>query len=173
MAGVEIKKISYTHEAMINWLISNPDRYLKDAAAYFGVTQPWLSTIINSDIFQAKLKERQDAVFASVASGIPEKLRACADIALERLAEKLTVVDDPELLLDASDKLLGRMGYSPAKASTVINNNTQVNTYSVSSEVLAQARERARLSAAQAPLLGQPLPQQENVPVPIDQPSAA
>lgn len=141
----EIAKISYTHEAFINWLVANPDRPLRDAAAYFGYTQAWLSSILHSDVFQAKLSQRQDEVFGYIAEDIPSKLRAAADIGLEKLTEVLTETQDGKFILDATDKLLHRMGYAPqakiaplaAPAPTTIG---QQNIFLVSSEQLAEAR---------------------------------
>lgn len=148
-ASAGIKEISYSHEALINWLLVNPHRPLRDAAAYFGYTQAWISTIVHSGIFQAKLAERQEEVFAQVAQDLPAKLGAAADVALERLTEKLETVDDGRFLLDATDKLLHRMGYAPAAArnpqgSTLIQNNTQVNNITVSAEELRAARALVR-----------------------------
>lgn len=163
MAAVGIKAISFSHEALINWLIMNPDRPMRDAAAYFGYTQAWLSTIVHSDIFQAKLSDRQDEVFANVASDLPAKLRAATDLALSGLTEKLETTGDAKFLLDATDKLLHRMGYAPASARNPVGvtqvNNTQINnTYSVCADDLAQARALAK-ARAPAPLLIEAAPQ--------------
>lgn len=166
MAENQIGKISYTHEAFINWLLENPERPLRDAAAYFGYTQAWLSTILHSDVFQAKLSGRQDAVFAAVAQDIPSKLRAAADIGLEKLTRKLEDTEDGEFILDATDKLLHRMGYAPSAsrnpvAPSHITNNTQVNVFQVDALQLASARER--ISARPAAIEGEVIPAERAV----------
>lgn len=160
MAENQIGKISYTHEAFINWLLENPERPLRDAAAYFGYTQAWLSTILHSAVFQAKLSERQDAVFASVAQDIPSKLRAAADIGLEKLTLKLENTEDGEFILDATDKLLHRMGYAPSASRNPVTpahvtNNTQINMFQVDAAQLAEARQRitARPAAIEGEVL--------------------
>jgi len=147
VAENQIARISYSHEAFINWLLENPERPLRDAAQYFGYTQAWLSTILHSDVFQAKLSERQDAVFAAVAQDIPAKLRAAADIGLEKLTAKLEDTEDGEFILDATDKLLHRMGYAPSAsrnpvAPAHVTNNTQINMFQVDAAQLAEARQR-------------------------------
>lgn len=146
MAATGIQKISFSHEALINWLVENPHRQLRDCAAYFGYTQAWLSQIIHSDIFQAKLAERQNEVFALIASDIPEKLRGVTDVALEKLGRALEETEDPKFALDAADKLLHRMGYAPASARNpvgtpggITQNNTQ-NVFMVGAGDLAAAR---------------------------------
>lgn len=151
MANTPIQRVAYTHEALINWMVENPERPLGDAAAYFGYTQGWLSCIIHSDVFQAKLARRQEAVFAQIAQDIPSRLRGAADLALNGLTEKLEGGgQDAKFLLDATDKLLHRMGYAPASARNplgtpqVVQNNTQINNYTVNSTDLAAARALAR-----------------------------
>lgn len=165
MAENQIARISYTHEAFINWLLENPERPLRDAAAYFGYSQAWLSTILHSDVFQAKLSERQDAVFATVAQDIPAKLRAAADIGLEKLTFALEKTEDSEFILDATDKLLHRMGYAPsasrAPVAASVTNNTQINMFQVDAGQLAEARQR---------IAGKPL---EGEIVPLALPSAS
>jgi len=152
-----IGNISYSHEALINWLLVNPDRPLRDAAAYFGYTQSWLSTIIHSDVFQAKLHRRQQDVFAQVAQTIPSKLGTAVNIALDRITEKLEGCEDQKYLLDVTDKLLHRMGYAPAAArnpvgAPVVQTNTQINNFTVSASDLGAARAMAQ-AMQPAPLL--------------------
>jgi hypothetical protein len=146
MPAISIQSISFTHEALINWMIANPERKLRDCAAYFGYTQAWLSCIIHSDIFQAKLAERQNEVFTLVAQDIPDKLRGCADIALEKLAIKLEETEDAKYVLDAADKLLSKMGYGPATARNPAPSATltQNNTFIIGSGDLAAARQLQR-----------------------------
>ena len=51
--GKRIKKLSNWHEALSDWLIANPGRPLREAAFHFEVTQGWLSSVMNSDLFKA------------------------------------------------------------------------------------------------------------------------
>ena len=140
----QIDKISYTHEAFANWLIENPHRQLRDAAEYFGYTQSWLSTILHSDAFQEILKKKQALATAFIIGDLHGKLRGVADVALEKLSEKIEKSQDPDFLLDATDKLLHRMGYAPSSArnpgAISVQNTTVNNTISVSSTDLAAAR---------------------------------
>lgn len=161
MAAAPLRNISYTHEALINWMLENPDRPLRDAAAYFGYTQAWISTVIHSDIFQAKLGARQEAVFAQIATDIPSKLRTAANIALERVTLKLEETEDAGFLLDATDKLLHRMGFAP-NGSLTKTINMQVsqtsNTFLVSSEQLAAARALIKQPEPETALVLETLP---------------
>ena len=138
----EIKRISHKHDQIMNWMITNPERKLRDCAAAFGVSQAWLSTVIHSDIFQARLAERQERVFVAIASDIPEKLRALGHIAVEKLQDKLESAEDPDFVLDAFDKVMHRLGYAPKeKAEPTAVTLNQQNLYMVDPGTLALARQ--------------------------------
>ena len=79
-ARPQLAKLSHTHEMMINWLIMNTDRSLRECADHFGYTQSWVSSVIHSDLFQSALKQKQMDIAIRVAESIPEKLRRAADI---------------------------------------------------------------------------------------------
>lgn len=147
-----IARISHTHEQIINWLVMNPEKSLRECADSFGYTQPWLSQLIHSDIFQAALKQRQLQVAARVAASIPEKLQAITDIALEKLGDQISKSEDPDYILDVADRALHRMGYAPASARNPAGSPSQLgvqnqtNVFMLSPDDLAQARNLMRLA---------------------------
>lgn len=156
----ELVKLSPTHDMILNWIICNPDRNLRECADHFGYTQSWLSCIIHSDIFQQELAHRQANVAAAVAQSIPDKLRRAGDLAVEKLTATLETNEDPEFILSAADKILHRLGYAPqssrAPAGSPGVNLSQTNIYMASSDDLAAARElMASVGQAQA---GRPAP---------------
>lgn len=107
--------LSHTHESVMNWMLMNPEKSMRECADHFGYTQSWLSTLVHSDIFQAQLASRHEAIRGRIADSIPQKMRLAADVGLEKLIGKLEETEDPEFILDATDKLLHRMGYAPQK----------------------------------------------------------
>ena len=139
-------KLSSTHEMLMNWLLTNPEKSLRECADHFGYTQSWVSQIIHSDLFQHALKEKQERIFVRVADGIPAKLRRNADIALEKLSDHLEKSEDPEFILSATDKLLHRMGYAPQSARAPAGSpaaagvGVQQNNFFLSQSDLAAAR---------------------------------
>lgn len=139
-----IKKMSPTHEAIINWFLENPGRSQRDCATVFGVTQAWLSTLVHSDAFQERLARRQDEMAALVGLSLTERITAAAEVAVEGLTRKLEECEDPAFLLDATDKLCHRLGFAPrgqgsAAPGTATTNNTQINIVA-SAEDLRAAR---------------------------------
>jgi hypothetical protein len=168
----EIKTIRHQHSMIMNWLVLNPHRSQKECADHFGVTQAWLSTVINSDVFQAEFQQKLQNIHVRCAEGIPEKLRVVADIALDKLADKISMSEDPEFILDAADKALHRMGYAPASARNGYGAGqgvqvNQQNVFMLSKEDLEQARGVMR---NQGLFQGQ---EAELVPVPVDPDQAA
>jgi hypothetical protein len=126
----------------MTWLLLNPDLPLSACAVHFGVGQPWLSTLIHSDCFQARLREQQERLFSGVTAEIKEKLTAAAHLSLDRVMERLAVTADEGFILNANDKILKNLGYGaprvgPQPGPTI--NNIIVNG-PIDREQLARAR---------------------------------
>ena len=150
----ELARLSHTHEMLICWLLVNPDKSLRECADHFGYTQSWLSSIIHSDLFQAELSSRQQGIAAKVADSIPEKLRRAGDIAIEKLTTALEGTEDPEFILDATDKILHRMGYAPQSSRNPGGSPgsvNQQNNFFLSAGDIAEARALIGQSQALTP----------------------
>jgi hypothetical protein len=145
----EIQKVSFTHEALILWLLEFPHKSLRDCAMYFGYTQSWLSQIIHSDAFQQQLAKRQNELMAMTGCDIRDKLAGAADIAIEGLTRKLEESDSGDFFLDASDKLLNRLGYGPASARNVGTMNVQNNVQQIVCQKEDLENARAMLLSGQ------------------------
>lgn len=143
MAENQIATLNHTHQRILDWLILNPDKTLRECADSMGYTQAWLSTVIHSDVFQLQLRQMNAEVHARVCGSVPEKLAALADIGIEKLTDMLAKSEDPVFVANTTDKLLHRMGYAP-KATPVVTGttvNVQNNTFHVSREELTAARQ--------------------------------
>jgi hypothetical protein len=156
----QIIRLNHTHEAVLNWLVLNPDRNLRECADHFGYSQSWLSQLVHSDLFQHALREKQLAISVCIADSIPQKLRRAADIAVEKLADKLETTEDPEFILDATDKILHRLGYAPQSArnpggSPHSGPVGQQNNFFITAGELTAARELMQSVAAQPALEGE------------------
>ncbi len=142
-----IASLSIRHEAIMDYLIIFPERSKKECADYFGVTPTWLSQIIHSDAFQARLRERQDTKFSTLVLTLKEKMEAAGHRSVEKLAEALEAAnpeepEDRKFIASATDKVLARLGYGTARSvqSPTAQTNVQQNFYAVDQKVLAQAR---------------------------------
>lgn len=140
--SAQIKKVSPKHQAMIDWLIENPTLSRREMALAFGVTQPWLSTIIHSQAFQAELKRQQDKVFnVVVARPLQERLLGAAHLALDRLEEKLTVEGDVETLRRVVETLSKGAGEFQGEKNRPPTGD-QFNFFNITPQDLAEARAK-------------------------------
>lgn len=142
----ELQSISHVHEAVMNWMIANPQLSMAECARQFGYTQSWLSTMVHSNLFQARLKEKQDHVFANLAGTLNEKLAAGADIGVTKLIEKLETSEDPKFIKETTNMMLDKLGFGAATkvagAGQVNAGPVQNNFYMASQEDLQRARGR-------------------------------
>jgi len=120
-----IKKVRYSHDAMIDLLIAEPTIRQNDLAAIFDRTPTWVSLVINSDAFQARLAERRaELVDPTIAASINERLSALADATLTRLLDRVTtpvqVVSD-DFLLRTAEVALKASGYGARPQGPAVN----------------------------------------------------
>ena len=136
----EPNKLSLTHEAIIDWILVNPEKKLKECAATFGYSQSWLSSIINSGAFQAKLAERRLEISSAVALTIPDKLSAITHVALDNIAAHIEKNPDPEFSLKVLQKGMEGLGMGAKANGAPLLQQNQMNIYLGTKEDLAAAR---------------------------------
>lgn len=144
----EIQKVSVRHDAIMDYMLSNPMMKLGEVARVFDVSQPWLSCIIHSDAFQIQLSEKKSGVFNATVLPLREKLNGVAHLAVEKLGDVLenaSVVNDKQFIADTTDSILKNLGYSPKSVPPSIAGNVQnQNVFVVDREALAAARDKMR-----------------------------
>jgi len=136
----KIVSISYTHEAIMAYMIAFPHHGLREIGSYFGYSQTWLSQLINSDLFRAKLKERQDEHFSKLSATIVEKIEAAAHVGIEKLGNMLEKSEDPKFVKDATSDLLAKMGFGAPRSSAGVSINAPGAQMVISTTDLAEAR---------------------------------
>lgn len=134
--------LNHRHEQIINWLIANPHRPLRDCALAFNYTQSWLSQIVHSDMFQEAYRRRADELGVEVVHTLKDRLTAYAALALERNIEQLEKPGCSENFLgSAMANTLKALGYS-----TQQQEHKHLHVH-VDPQTLVEARERAALAA--------------------------
>ena len=87
-----IQKVTYTHEGMIDLMVSNPWISQGELAAHFGYSPSWVSQVIASDAFQMKMAERRDEIIdPAIKATMEERFKAIVLQSMEILKEKLSV----------------------------------------------------------------------------------
>ncbi len=84
-----IARLNYRHEAIVNWLIANPNKTLGECSREMGYTQSWLSSVIHSDMFQAAYTERARELGEITTHTVKDKLTRATSLALDRTIEEL------------------------------------------------------------------------------------
>ena len=142
MAAAELQNLTPRHDAILAYVMANPSVKRGEVARIFGVTESWLSTIIHSDLFQAKLKDRTDEVFSECLVPLVDKVNGLAHSALDNLAESLLVDKSVGVNFKTAEMALKMAGFGtqgPGHSTPVVQQN---NFFTVSSERLRAARER-------------------------------
>ena len=85
-----IKKVNYSHEAMIDMILVNPMISQNELAARFGYSASWVSTVMASDAFKAQFAKRAaETVDPVMMATIKEQFEGLVLRSLEIMREKL------------------------------------------------------------------------------------
>lgn len=147
--GSSIARLSYRHDAIINWLIMHSDRPQNDCAAYFGYSASWLSTIINSDVFQAAYRARCEELGEMAIHSTHNKLAGIAGLAMEKTIEKLNANPSERFISETRDSALDRLGLSPKKD---VSDPTKHLHIHVDAQALKDARSQSSGGLREPPL---------------------
>lgn len=125
-----IMKVRYSHDAMIDLMIADPTIRQNDLAAIFDRTPSWISLVVNSDAFQARLEERRkELVDPALTASIKERLSAIADTCLQKVLERVSqpvqLVSD-DYLLQTAKFATAALGYGARPTASVGDVNVGV-----------------------------------------------
>jgi hypothetical protein len=123
-AAGAIKRVKYTHDALIDMIIANPAISQGELAKAFGYTQGWLSRVMNSDAFQARLAARKtEVVDPQLVLSIDEKLRALASKSLDVVLDKLVAAQNTDTALKALEITSKALGYGARQQNLNVQQN--------------------------------------------------
>lgn len=101
-SGNGVKRLNYTHDAMIDLIIAEPTVTPTELAQLFGYSAAWVSRILGSDSFQARLAERKaQLIDPVVAHSLNERLRGVTIQAVEIIKEKLESEESAAYAIEA------------------------------------------------------------------------
>ena len=123
-AALAIGRVKYTHDAMIDLIIAQPAISQGELAKHFGYTQSWVSRIMNSDAFLARLAQRKaDVVDPQLVLSVDEKLRAVASKSLDKVLEKLEAAPSFDQALAAVNIASKALGYGARQQNLNVQQN--------------------------------------------------
>jgi hypothetical protein len=102
----ELKRpLKYSHEAMIDLILTEPSVSNRELAAVFGYSEAWVGHIVKSDSFQARMAERKALlVDPSIKRSVEDRLASVTIKALDKLE---TVLDSPDVSAATALEALG------------------------------------------------------------------
>lgn len=164
-----LKKVSYTHDGMIDLILANPAISQIALADHFGVSKQWVSRLLCSDAFQARLAVRKaDLVDPSLMMGIEEKFKAMAHKSLDIIFEKLDQTKSVDMAfkgLTIAQKALG-LGARPENVSLQQNFVVQMPGQAKSSSAWAEEYSGAKSAALTPQMVTDATEKQRNPLVP-------
>lgn len=143
-----IAKVSYTHDAMIDFIIAQPTISQGQLAAKFGYTPAWISQIISSDAFQSRLAARRDElvdpeIIASVKLNFEALVRRSQELLLAKLNRRAEEVPD-NLVLRTLEAASRAAGYGAKDTSINLTVNQVENHLEVLGENLTKLLQRKK-----------------------------
>lgn len=124
------RPLGYRYEAVIDYMIANPNMTRGEIAEALGYTPAWFSTFTSSSAFRARYAFRRGEYVERLEDGVHAQVLEIAKKGAERVIGELDKGDecDPMFALDAQTRALKALGFAaPPSKSTVINNNVNVD----------------------------------------------
>lgn len=123
-AALALQRVHYSHDAMIDLMIANPSVTQNALAKHFGYSVPWVSRIVNSDAFNARLAERKDElVDPALLHTIEERFKAMASASMEIVMEKLATTKNLDTAFKALELSTKALGYGARAANVNVQTN--------------------------------------------------
>jgi hypothetical protein len=152
-----IQKLRYSHEAMIEMIVAEPSVPQHELARRFGMTQSWISTVINSDAFQVKLHERMGETWGELTTSMQDQLKGLMARSMEILRAKLDNHHSniPDQLALRTLELTSRAaGYGARDTTTVNVNVTQKLDDNADQLVHLLRRKKAEVLEGESTFIG-------------------
>jgi hypothetical protein len=90
----DLSKVTYTHQAMIDLIIVEPDITHIELGKVFGFSAGWVSRVVASDSFKAQLASRKkELVDPDLSAQLNSQLRTIAVQSLDNVSQKLATGD--------------------------------------------------------------------------------
>lgn len=119
-----IQRVRYTHDAMIDLIIMEPMIKQNVIAKHFNVSTGWVSRVICSDAFQARLAQRKgELIDPTLMDAVENNLRGIVLQSTLIISDKLESSNSPDLALKSLE-LAGKMlGYGARKDNVNLQQN--------------------------------------------------
>lgn len=112
-----IVKVSHIHECIINEMLLDPRISQVTLCEMFGYSQSWMTRVINSDSFQARLAaRRQELIDPAIKAKLNDRLKSAVVQSTELIQRKLDAEGNANLALESLGVFSEAIGLlNPAK----------------------------------------------------------
>lgn len=124
----EVKKLDYSHQALADMVLTNPDMSRRELALIFDKSPTWIQYVINSGAFQVFLEERRkELVDPVIRLTLEDRINTLANLSADVLMEKLSqpaVMVSERTALRALEVTTKALGYGARDSGNVnVQNN--------------------------------------------------
>lgn len=120
----QAKKVRYSHDAMIDAIIADPNLTQRQLATMFGYSETLISRLFCSDVFLKRLADRKgELVDPAIVAGIEDRLKGLAMMASDVVAEKLAASRNPDLAVKVLEMSTKALGYGARQNNVNIQQN--------------------------------------------------
>lgn len=149
MSATQIKSISLKHEAIIDFVVTNPLADLAEISTATGYSVPWLSILMNADQFKSELARRRGVIEERIETDITAHLRMAAVEGIKKTTSLIHASGNLNDVASATEKALKSLGYGLEQKKP---DQTNTSTFVFNGPVNAQLLQTARNA------FGRPLP---------------
>lgn len=157
-----IAKVNYSHDAMIDMILAQPGISQNEIALRFGYTPGWISQVMASDAFQARLAERSsEVVDPLLRATVKERFDGLVLRSLEILRDKLDrpSSDIPDQLalraLEISSRARGYGGKDEVPPQTNVSVEVHLESLGANLTTLLRRRKAEVIDSTEAELLSE------------------
>lgn len=146
------KPSRWWHDSVIDYMLANPTARLSEIAHEFKRSYNYMSIILNTDMFKARLAARRNELNAGIHASIQNKLLRTLDATLDVVHEQITTKRTQIPFRDTSafvNSTLERLGYGVKQGGgTAVQVNVSGPQVRVTAQDLEEARALLRRSEA-------------------------
>ena len=144
-------------EAILRWRLANPTLPLTVCAAEFSVTESWLSSFMNSDLFKKRMAEAQEELFGDIRQSVRARVETFAHAAMSKATQLVAQSEDLETVNKSAELALKAMGMMPqgqrGGVTVSVQNDARTINVGVSKDRLAELRAQMLSAQPSAPRL--------------------
>lgn len=138
MGKWEPKELKNLHLAILEYMLANPTAGYREIGREFDLTPTFVGMLVRSDAFSARLKEERAELLSVAKQTVKDKITHIAERTLDRLADRIEVETDVEVLHEIGKTMIGALGFGPKTAGVA----PVAVSLQVSQEIIQNARER-------------------------------